>query len=107
MKRKSSDKTPDEGVALRDWLGHSLPSCFPSWIEVYIALQPSYVPPTVAGIHCLYILSDQHIDFNIINQYIVNKQPVQLVVHTTNNAMNIVQHICPQFSTKSLHINSE
>jgi hypothetical protein len=107
MKRKMSEKTPDEGIGLRDWLGHSLPSGFPCWIEVYIALQPSYTPPSFIGIHCLYMLTQEQVDFNTINQYLHNKHPLQIVVSSAQDAVQIVQHICPSFNTKNLNFHCE
>lgn len=74
-------------------------------MEIYIALQPSYAPPTFLGIHCLYMLTQEQIDLDMIDLYVQNKHPVQIVVNNTNNAMHILQHICPNFSTKNLHIH--
>ena len=104
MKRKLAECDRAAGIACRDWLGASFPESFPGFMEVYIAIQDTYAPPAIPGVHCIYLIH-QPLDLDIIRQYVTQRQSTQLVVSCPNDAILILQTFAPTFSVKSLNLD--
>ena len=104
MKRKLEECAHAAGIACRDWLGASFPQTFPNFMEVYIAIQDTYAPPTIPGVHTLYLIHEP-LDVDSIRQYVNNRQSTQLVVRSPNDAIKILQTFAPTFNVKSLNLD--
>ena len=104
MKRKLVDCDRTDGIACRDWLGASFPQSFPNFIEVYIAIQDTYAPPAIPGVHCIYLIHEP-LNLDTIRQYVTHRQSTQLVVSCPNDAITILQTFAPTFNVKSLNLD--
>lgn len=104
MKRKLEACDRAAGIACRDWLGASFPQSFPTHLEVYIAIQDTYAPPSIPGVHTLYLIHSP-IDLDGIRQYVTNRQSAQLVVRCPNDAITILKTFAPTFNVKSLNLD--
>jgi len=103
MKRKLGECDRAEGVACRDWLKDAFPALFPSFMEVYIAIQPTFNPPSIPGVHCIYLM--EPLNLECVRSYVTARQSVQFVVQKPAEALSILQFLCPTFNIKSLQLD--